>query len=32
MVADQVKLLHAAFITAYSSTEVKESMARQGNV
>jgi tripartite-type tricarboxylate transporter receptor subunit TctC len=30
--ADQVKRLHAAFTTAYSSAEVKEAMARQGNV
>jgi tripartite-type tricarboxylate transporter receptor subunit TctC len=29
--ADQVKRIHAAFVTAFSSAEVKEAMARQGN-
>ncbi|WP_332746088.1 Bug family tripartite tricarboxylate transporter substrate binding protein [Hydrogenophaga sp.] len=29
---DQVKRLHAAFVTAFSTPEVKEAMAKQGNV
>jgi tripartite-type tricarboxylate transporter receptor subunit TctC len=30
--ADQVKRIHAAFVAAYSSPEVKEAMDKQGNV
>ena len=30
--ADQVKRIHDAFVAAYSSPEVKEAMAKQGNV
>jgi tripartite-type tricarboxylate transporter receptor subunit TctC len=30
--ADQVKRFHSAFVTAFNSTEVKEAMAKQGNI
>jgi tripartite-type tricarboxylate transporter receptor subunit TctC len=30
--ADQVKRLHAAFVTAFNTQEVKEAMAKQGNM
>ncbi len=31
LTADQVKRLHAAFVAAFATAEVKESMAKQGN-